>query len=56
MGSGFGSVLLSVVMIAAFLLGAGGIVLIARRGETKKGILMLVAALVLVGNVLIWTI
>ena len=43
-------------MIGAFLLGAGGMWLIVRRRETKKGLLMLVAALVLLGNVLIWTV
>jgi hypothetical protein len=56
MDSALGSTVLSIVMIAAFLLGAGGMWLIVRRGETKKGLLMLVAALVLLGNVLVWTI
>ena len=56
MNSGLASATLSIVMIAAFLLGAGGMWLIVRRGEAKKGVLMLVAALVLLGNVLIWTI
>lgn len=48
--------LLSILMIAAFLLAAGGIWLIARRGEMKKGALMLLAAAIFIGNVLIWTI
>ena len=56
MNSGLGSAILSIVMIAAFLLGAGGMWLIVKRGEAKKGLLMLVAALVLLGNVLIWVV
>ena len=48
--------LLSILMIAAFLLGAGGMWLIARRRDFRKGVLMLLAGLVLLGNVLIWTI
>lgn len=55
MTSGPGSILLSIVMIATFLLGAGGLWLIVKRRDAKKGVLMLVAALVLLGNVLIWT-
>jgi hypothetical protein len=49
------STLLSVATIAAFLLGAGGMWLIAKRRDAKRGILMLVAALVILGNVLIWS-
>jgi len=41
-------------MLAAFACVAGGIVTI-RRGDRRKGALMLVMAVVLVGNVLIWT-
>ena len=55
MTSGPGSILLSIAMIAAFLLGVGGTWLIVKRRDAKKGLLMLVAALVLLGNVLIWT-
>jgi hypothetical protein len=55
MYQGIGAALLSVTMIAAFLLGGAGLWLIAKRGQTKKGILMLIAAFVLTGNVLIWT-
>lgn len=49
------SILLSVAMIAAFALVAGGIVMIRRGRERRKGMLMVVAALVLVGNVAILT-
>ena len=44
----------ALAMIAAFACVAGGVVTI-RRGDRLKGVLMLVMAVVLVGNVLIWT-
>lgn len=43
-----------IAMLAAFACIAGGILTI-RRGDRRKGVLMLVMAVVLVGNVLIWT-
>ena len=43
-----------IAMLAAFACIAGGIVTI-RRGDRRKGALMLVMEVVLVGNVLIWT-
>ena len=46
---------LAVAMIAAFLLAAGGVRLIRRRDYARQGWLMIVAAMVLVGNVLVWT-
>lgn len=46
--------ILSILMLAAAALAWGGVVQL-RRTE-KRGWLMLVAALVLVGNVLIWSI
>jgi len=55
MQSASASALLSVLMIAAFLLGAGGIWLIAKRRDLRKGVLMLITALVMLGNVLVWT-
>ena len=55
MQSGLGSTLLSITMIACFLLGAGGMWLIVKRRDARKGVLMLAAALVLLGNVLVWT-
>ena len=42
-------------MIAAFLLAAGGVRLALSREYRSRGLLMIVAAAVLVGNVLIWT-
>ncbi len=49
------STLLSIATIAAFLLGGAGMWLIVKRRDAKRGILMLVAALVILGNVLIWS-
>jgi hypothetical protein len=49
--------LASILVIAVFVLAIGGIRTIVKRPEDRKrGILMLVCALVLLGNVLIWTI
>jgi hypothetical protein len=47
------ALLLSIAVISVFVLIAGGIRLL-RTGDRSKGILMLVAAAVLLGNVLIW--
>ena len=47
---------LAIAMIAAFLLIIGGFRLIKGGEYRKQGMLMLLAALVLVGNVLVWTI
>lgn len=58
MESGFSptaSTLLALLMIAAFALAWGGVVVL-RRGDRLKGALMLVCAVVLIGNVLIWTV
>jgi LPXTG-motif cell wall-anchored protein len=53
--NGPGGTILSILMIAAFLLAAGGTWLIVKRRERTKGLLMLLAALVALGNVLVWT-
>ena len=53
---GFAAGAMAIAMIAAFLLTGGGLYLIFRRGERRKGALMLVAAAVLVANVAVWTI
>ena len=52
--SGGAPLVLSILMLAAGALVWGGVVQ-ARRG-VRRGWLMIVAALVLFGNVLIWTI
>jgi hypothetical protein len=53
--TGLAATLLSIMMIAAVLLAAGGIALIRRGKAVRKGVLMLIAAAVMIGNVLIWT-
>jgi high-affinity Fe2+/Pb2+ permease len=52
----FSSVALAVTMAAAFLLAAGGAKLALRRETRTRGVLMIVVALVLVTNVMIWTV
>ena len=49
------SALFSVAMLGAGALIWGGWWMIFRRGNRQKGVLMLVCAAVIVGNVLIWT-
>jgi uncharacterized membrane protein len=49
-------VVLSLVMLAAFALLAGAYVLWRRTGEAKQPALMVVLAVIAIGNVLIWTI
>jgi hypothetical protein len=50
------STALAIAMIAAFLLVLGGIRLIRGGQYRQQGWLMIVAAMVLVGNVLVWTV
>ncbi|MDQ3245953.1 MAG: hypothetical protein M3Q52_03490 [Pseudomonadota bacterium] len=52
---GFANTALAITMIAAFLLSFAGVRLLLSRGDRGKGALMLAAAVVLIGNVLIWT-
>lgn len=47
-------VIASIVMAGVIALGWGGVQVI-RKGDRQKGVLMLVAALVVFGNLLIWT-
>jgi hypothetical protein len=47
---------LSILMLAGAALLAGGLYLILRMGDRKRGGLMLVAALVMFANVAIWVI
>jgi len=42
-------------MLAVFALALGGIWLIRNRRDRRKGVLMLVAAAVVLANILIWT-
>ncbi|MEA3001690.1 MAG: hypothetical protein QOH81_478 [Sphingomonadales bacterium] len=54
--TGLVATLLSIAVLAAFLLIAGGLWLIVKGGDRKRGALMAVAALVLLANVLIWAV
>ena len=47
---------MAIAMVAAFLLIVGGIKLARRKEDRGRGLLMIVAAAVLVMNVAIWTI
>ena len=47
---------LSIVMLAAILLVIGAIFLWRRTGEIKQPALMVLLALIALGNVLIWTV
>lgn len=49
------NIALTIAMLAVFALSAGGLYLWAKRGERQRGLLMLAAALVILVNVLIWT-
>ena len=53
--TGFAAMAMAVAMLAAFALVFGGVKLARRPADRKRGLLMIVAAAVLVGNVLIWT-
>jgi len=47
---------MAVATVAAFLLLAGGVKLVLSRQNRTRGALMIVAALVIVTNVMIWTV
>ncbi len=53
-GGGFLTFALSIAMLAAFALIAGGVVLIVRKRDRQRGLLMIGVSLVLIVNVLIW--
>lgn len=46
---------MAIAMVAAFLLIAGGVKLAIARQTRLRGILMIVAAVVMIMNVMIWT-
>jgi hypothetical protein len=52
----FSSVAMALAMVAAFLLGVGGAKLSLVRQTRGRGILMILAALVMIMNVMIWTV
>ncbi|WCP70749.1 MULTISPECIES: hypothetical protein [Sphingomonas] len=55
MTQGPAGTLLAILMLVAVLLAVFGVRMIA-RGERRNGWLMLVCALVMIGNVAIWTV
>ena len=52
----FSALVMTVTMVGAFLLMVGGARLALARQTRVRGILMIVAALVMVMNVMIWTV
>ena len=52
----FSSGAMALAVVAAFLLAAGGVKLALARQTRGRGILMILAALVMVMNVMIWTV
>jgi ABC-type sugar transport system permease subunit len=52
----FSSIVMAVAMVTALLLIAGGVKLVLNRQTRGRGILMIVAALVMVMNVMIGTV
>ena len=51
----FGEAALALAMLAAFALSIAGVRLVARPADRHRGLLMIAAAIVLLANVLIWT-
>ncbi len=54
--AGLSDAVMGIAVIAALLLIAGGIRLAWKRQDRKRGALMVVAALVILMNVMIWTV
>ncbi len=52
----FSESVLALAMVSGFLLFAGGVKLTFDRQTRQRGVLMILAALVLVMNVMIWTV
>lgn len=50
------SIVMAIAMVAALILLIGGVKLLLVRQTRGRGILMIVAALVMVMNVMIWTV
>lgn len=53
--TGSGATMLSILMFAVLVLTAGALYLIFTGRDRRKGALMLLAAAVMFGNVLVWT-
>lgn len=56
MDAGLPATLLSITVLAALALTGGGLWLLIKARDPRKALLMLLAALVLFGNVAIWTV
>jgi hypothetical protein len=52
----FSPIIMAVAMVTALLLLAGGAILVIERQARVRGALMIAAALVLITNVMIWTV
>ena len=48
------NLVLSVLMLAGFALVGGGLYLLFKRRQTRQGVLMLIAAVVMFANVAVW--
>ncbi|WP_260598712.1 LPXTG cell wall anchor domain-containing protein [Sphingomonas endolithica] len=53
--TGIGAAAPAIAMLGAFACVGGGVYLLVKRRDRTKGVLMLVMAIVLFANVLIWT-
>lgn len=53
--TGLSNLILAVLMIAGFVLAAGGVYVLTKRGDRTKAVLMIVAGAVMWGNVAIMT-
>ena len=53
--TGIGAAAPAIAMLGMFACVAGGVYLLAKGRERKRAVLMLVMAVVLLGNVLVWT-
>ena len=54
--SGLASAALAIAMIAVFILAIAGVKMALRRDDRQRGLLMIAAAIVILVNVLIWTV
>ena len=54
--TGMSGTILSILMLAGIALGVGGIYMIGWKQDAKRGWLMIVAAMVMFMNVMIWTV
>lgn len=52
----FSSAAMAIAMVSGFLLLIGGVKLVADQQTRTRGALMIVAALVMIMNVMIWTV